>query len=306
MNQSERDHLSFGAIPTYIYYGVPVTLSWSDSAVDYPEDIMVSISEIFSPPTSSTSDVRMKKPMNLTLCLSKSLGSPPVSTISSNLVGSNYTWTPSGSLTNGNYSFEISKVDEIAAYSDDVIISGGEPNDTSSDTFQVSTLGTAFFTPTYSTGTASSTRVSATDSFNSISSAATGHSSSLAYVTAKVTPAAAPAGSSQSTSVQNVSVIQNPISNRTIAGIVVGAVLFLLLTTASATLYWRRRRRSSQTAVSELPAHQTDNEVKSDPAIWIPELDQEGAVYGPHELADTPTPMAQSLRSLEATESQPA
>ena len=58
--------------------------------------------------------------------------------------------------------------------------------------------------------------------------------------------------------------------------------------------------------MSELPAHQTNNDVKSDPTTWIPELDHEGAVYGPHELPDTPTPMAQSFRSLEASESQPA
>ena len=42
------------------------------------------------------------------------------------------------------------------------------------------------------------------------------------------------------------------------------------------------------------------------PAIWIPELDQEGAVYGPHELAGTPTPLAGSVRSFETTESPDA
>ncbi|KAF6237658.1 hypothetical protein HO173_003859 [Letharia columbiana] len=62
---------------------------------------------------------------------------------------------------------------------------------------------------------------------------------------------------------------------------------------ASVMLCLRRRRRFTQRAVSELPSHQTDAETKSDPraTIWIPELGQEGAVSGPHELAGTPTPL---------------
>lgn len=141
---------------------------------------------------------------------------------------------------------------------------------------------------------------------SSISTAALGHTSSSVSVTGTVIPATTAANSSQSPDVQIVSVLHHPISSGTIAGIVVGTIVFLILTTASATLCWRRRQRSSQIVIPELPDHQTHNDVKSNPAIWMPELDQEGAVYGPHELPGTPTPTAQSLRSLEATESQPA
>ena len=69
-------------------------------------------------------------------------------------------------------------------------------------------------------------------------------------------------------------------------------------------LCWRRQRRSSQTAVSELPSHQMDADIKSDPSdtIWIPELGQEGAVSGPHELPATSTPLAEPLGWSEATD----
>ena len=98
---------------------------------------------------------------------------------------------------------------------------------------------------------------------------------------------------------------QHTISHGAIAGIVIGAIVFLILVSASAILYWRRRRRSPQKAVSELPNNQTDAEIKSDAntTIWVPELDQEGAVHGPHELPGTPTPLEEPL---EITETNPA
>ena len=79
-----------------------------------------------------------------------------------------------------------------------------------------------------------------------------------------------------------------------------GAVVFIFLALAASVLYRRRRRRrSSQLPIPELPNNQTDAEVKSDPygTIWVPELDQEGAVYGPHELPGTPTPQGEPLEA---------
>lgn len=130
----------------------------------------------------------------------------------------------------------------------------------------------------------------------------------MALPTATVTllgaTATTPPRSPQSPDVQHISALQHTISNGAIAGIVVGVIVFILLATASVLLCWRRRRRTSQTAVSELPDHRTNADIKSDPSatIWIPELDREGAVYGPHELADTATPLQEPRKSLGATE----
>ena len=92
------------------------------------------------------------------------------------------------------------------------------------------------------------------------------------------------------------------------AGPVVGVVVFVLLAMASATLCWRHRRRTSQITASKLPSDQTDAEVKVYPSatIWIPELGQDGAVSGPHELAVTPTPLAEPLGLPGAAETQHA
>ena len=93
------------------------------------------------------------------------------------------------------------------------------------------------------------------------------------------------------------------MSDGAIAGTAVGAVIFILLVLAASDLYWRRRRRrrTPQKAVSELPNSQPDTEIKSDPSntIWIPELDREGAVDGPHELPGTPTPLEEPLGATE-------
>ena len=98
---------------------------------------------------------------------------------------------------------------------------------------------------------------------------------------------------------------QHTIGHGAIAGIAVGAVTLLILILASAILCWRRRRQSSQSAIPELPNNQTDADIKTDPSatIWVPELDQDGAVYGPHELPGTPPPLEEPL---EATETSPA
>ena len=210
-------------------------------------------------------------------------------------------------MPSGSYSLELSQQlpeqNEVKIFSNDIIVNESPGSSKGPES------GTAFIFTGF-TSIASSTESLAAGSTSTSSIPASGHSSSFASVITTVTPpsntAALPASSLQPLNVQHVSLVHNPISNGTVVGIVIGVVLFFILTIASATLCWRRRRRSSQPAVSELPAHPTDNDHKSDPAIWIPELDQEGAVYGPHELADTPTPMAQSLRSLEVTESYPA
>lgn len=96
-----------------------------------------------------------------------------------------------------------------------------------------------------------------------------------------------------------------PLSSDAIAETVFGVLASILLAAAAATLCQRRRRRrASRTAASELPDHQTTADIKLDPgaAVWIPELDREGAVDGPHELAGTEAPLEESRASLGVTE----
>lgn len=260
---------SFGAFPSNIEAGQPVELRYQTT----------------------------EPPLKLTLCLSRSQGHPPLSVIASALPNNAYTWTPSDSLLSGNYSLELSQETGEQTWSGDFTIYRGE---TELDSSRISSSGTAFASSTRSTATASSIQSSGI--------LASGQGSSLAPLTAKATllgtTTTTPPRSPQSPDVQHLPALQHPISNGAIAGIVVGVVVFILLVTASVLLCWRRRRRTSQTAVSELPDHRRNADIKSDPSatIWIPELDQEGAVYGPHELADTATPLQEPRKSLGATE----
>ena len=113
---------------------------------------------------------------------------------------------------------------------------------------------------------------------------------------------------------------QQTLSQGTIAGVAVGAAVFILCILASAILCWQRQRRSLRKAAIGLPGHRTDAEIKPDPysTIWvpelgqeggvpelgqeggIPELGQEGAVHRPHELPGTPTPVNETARVDES------
>lgn len=116
-------------------------------------------------------------------------------------------------------------------------------------------------------------------------------------------PPASPSSASQLPNLHNSQARQHTPSQGTIAGVAVGVAVFILLILTSTILCRRRRRRrrSLHRAAIELPGHQTDAEVKPDPhtTIWVPELGQEGAVHGPHELPGTPTPMDGSARADE-------
>ena len=237
---------------------------------------------------ASDSHVSFLQAVDLTLCLSESRGHTNISTIGNDISGDSYTWTPSGRLPYGGYALQLDDSDDTV-FSHDIIISGGQTTSQASGPSKTSKSGTV---------TSPSTQPSATGSNSSSRILATGHSSPLASVPASATDpgttAPIPANYPQSPDVQNIPALRPVISNGAIAGIVVGVVLFLLLTTTtSATLCWRHRRRSSQTAIAELPSHQAE---KSDPSatIWIPELDREGAVCGPHELAGTPTALVEA------------
>ena len=201
-----------------------------------------------------------------------------------NLTGSSYLWSPSVSLSNGNYSLELfpSEIDGPYVYSDPMILSGGQTEG------YVSSFSNA---PSPSTTSAPSTIKS------------TSSSSPTTPTVTLVTGYAVPTSISNPTppDIQPDPAPQHTVSHGA-TGIVIGAVTFLILTSASAILYRRRRRRFSKSAVLELPNNQTDADIKSDPntTIWVPELDQEGAVYGPHELPGTPTPLEEPLETTEA------
>ena len=266
----------------------------------------VSIFGFPNAPTCSKANIQTTKPVSLTLCSSGSLGHPTVSVIDTDISGDSYTWTPNGSLSNGDYSLELWQENGDFAFSHDVTVVDGRINNDASTSSEVSTSITAFASSIEAPATVltvSSLRISTADPTSSSSILASGHSFSLATMTAIATlPATAtiPALVSQSPDVQDVPVLQRANSSGAIAGIVVGVVAFILLTTKSAILCWRRRHRSSQIAASELPSHQMDAESKSDlsATVWIPELGREGAVCGPRELAGT----CRSLGSLGGNE----
>ena len=160
----------------------------------------------------------------------------------------------------------------------------------------------------------SNTSISSTITTSSTSAASStiGPSSSSGSITATPTLTSSPASASnmsEPANIQQISIQHHTISNGGIAGIAVGAVLFILLTLASAIICCcrRRRRRASRNTLPELPSHHTDADIKSDPSatIWVPELGQEGAVYGPHELPGTPPPLDDALLLEETTGSKP-
>ena len=191
----------------------------------------------------------------------------------------------------------------------DMILAGGRTNSDASAPFEASTSGIIFDSVTeYIITTTSSTLSSVADSTIPSDILASGHS--LTVATSTWTPpnttTTTPTSVSQSPDEQNVATLQHPISSGAMAGLVVGVVVFILLAMASATLCWRHRRRTTQITASELPSHQTDAEIKAYPSatIWIPELGQDGAMSGPHELAVTPTPLAEPLGLPGAAETQ--
>ena len=203
-----------------------------------------------------------------------------VSRISDNITIGTYTWTPNTSLSDGGYYLELWVSGRAHVYSEEVTL-----DHKISTTSKASTSSTTFLSST------------------------TGPSSLLSPFTVTPTLSSNPSALASSIS-QPLDAQQDPVSNHAIshgaiAGIVIGVVAFLILISASAIVYWRRRRRSSQSAIPELPNNQTDADIKSDPSatIWVPELDQDGAVYGPHELPGTPTPLEEPL---EATKTSPA
>lgn len=209
-----------------------------------------------------------------------------VSTSDNNVPGQSYTWTPTGSIPDGSYALGLMDQSGGIVFSHDIVLEGGQASNAASTSSKASVSGAA---------SVSFTGSSAADSTLSSSTPTSVPSNSSAPVTATATlpDTIAPVITTQSPEVQNVLASQRTISHGTVAGIIVGVVVFVLLTTASAILWWRRGRRSSQTAASELPGCQTDAEFKSDAkdTIWIPELGQEGAVHGPHELPGTPNPL---------------
>ena len=216
--------------------------------------------------------------MNLTLWSDASPGIHAVSSLFRDLIVCSYTLTPDESLIDGDYVLALTQPDIDSILSNPFKFDHNSTNDNISRSTQTSTSTTALFTPSAI------------------------HNSSLAPATATVTLVAAGSSSiPKRPDLQNSSASRHVINKGTIAGIVVGAVIFIILTTASAVLYRRRRRRFLQTAVSELPSNQTDADSKDPSAtIWVPELGQEGAVYGPHELPVILNPLEGPLGATES------
>ena len=219
--------------------------------------------------------------MNLTLWSDASTGIHAVSSLGRDLIGGSYTWTPDESLIDGDYLLALTQPDIDSIFSHHIKLDHNKTDNEVSSSAKISTSDT--------------TRITSTNV----------HSTSIIPVTATVTlpgtTAPANTGTPESPQLRIVPAIHHTISNGAIAGIVVGAVIFIILTTGSAVLYLRRRRRSLQTAISELPSNQTDTETKDPSAtIWVPELGQEGAVLGPHELPVTLNPLDEPLGVTES------
>ena len=189
--------------------------------------------------------------------------------ISSNVTGDSYTWTPGSSLVVGGfYLIGLSEQGEQLAHSHDLVCTED------STPVTVTIYGTL---PPPSQSSASQSSAS---------------QSSASQSSASLPP-----------NLQQSPVRQHTLGQGTIAGVAVGAAVFILFILTSDILCWRRRRRSSQKAAFELPGHQTDAEIEPDPhtTIWVPELGQEGAVHGPHELPGTPTPINETARAGESS-----
>ena len=199
-----------------------------------------------------------------------------VSIISETTLGGSYVWTPSTSPDDGEYMILVSPA------------------------YNGSFTGNATTTLDHNK-TDDSISTSSLLSMSSITSASSlmGLNSSLGPTTATVTSGGNPASASSAPE-PFVNVIKQSISDGAIAGIVVGNVVFILLISSSVWLCWRRRHRSPQNPVLELPNNHTDLDTKTDPGatVWDPELDQDGAVYGPHELPGTPPPLDEPLEAI--------
>ena len=221
--------------------------------------------------------------MNLALWSNASPGIHLVSRISDNLTSDSYTWTPNTSLPDGGYFIELWISGGANVYSEEVTLDHNKLDDSISTTSTTSTPSTASLSSTI------------------------GPTSSVGLFpvtpTLSSSPSALASDISQPLDAQQNPIFKHTISHSAIAGIAIGAIAFLILISASAIQYWRRRRRSSQSAIPELPNNQTDAEFKSDPntTIWVPELDQDGAVYGPHELPGTPTALEEPLETTETS-----
>ena len=232
---------------------------------------------------SSTQPVQIynSQPINLALWSNASPGTHFVSRISDNITTDTYTWTPNTSLSDGGYYLELWISGGAHLYSEEVTLDQNKPDDNISSTSKLSTSSTTSLSST------------------------TGPISSLGPFTVTPTfssnPSALASSISQPLDAQQDPVFKHAISHRAIAGIAIGAVAFLILISASAIPHWRRHRQSSQSAIPELPKNQTDADIKSDPSaiIWVPELDQDGAMYVPHELPDTPPPLEEPLEATE-------
>ena len=225
--------------------------------------------------------------MNLALWSNASPGIHLVSRISDNLTSDSYTWTPNTSLPDGGYFIELWISGGANVYSEEVTLDHNKLDDSISTTSNISTSSTASLSSTI------------------------GPTSSLGPVpvipTLSSSPSALASDIPQPLDTQQNPVSKHTISHGAIAGIAISAIAFLILISVSAVICRRRRRRrSSQPAIPELPNNQTDADFKSDPntMIWVPELDQDGAVYGPHELPGTPTPLEEE--PLETTDTSTA
>ena len=218
--------------------------------------------------------------MNVSLWTSKPISDSFVSVLGTNIIGNDYTFTPNGSLANGNNTIHIDQHGQMGVFSGIMELSGGQTDKDPSGCSKASISGTPLVTTT------------------------SRQTSSIVLIIATPTLPSNPASASsisQPLDAQQDSVSKHTISHGAIAGIVIGAVAFLVLISAS-VLCWRRRR-SSRPAVPELPNNSTDAEIKSDSntTIWVPELNQEGAVYGPHELPGTPKTLEEPLEATETT-----
>lgn len=232
--------MSLASISQNISTDVPVDIRWSSNG-------RVSICFPPSALSSFKSNIPITQPVNLILLPHESKGfdTSAGSLISSNVTGDLYVWTPSNSLVLGGfYLIKLSQHDGQVAYSHDLVCTE------TSTTVTVIIICCTALPP--------ASQSSASQSFASQSSVSQSSASS-------------------SPKLQNSPARQRTLSQSTIVGVAVGVAVFILLILTFAILCWRHRRRSLEKAAIELPGHQTDAEVKSDPhtTIWVPELGQE-------------------------------
>ena len=259
--------MSLASISQNISANVPVDIQWSGNG-------KVSICVLPSALSSFISNAPTTQPVDLKLSPRGSgvYSFIAESSISNSVTGDSYVWTPSDSLVLGGfYLIGLWQQGQQFGSSHDLVCT------------EFSTTVTVIIYGTIPPAPASQSSAS----HSSASHSSTSHSST-SYSSA-----------SQSPDLRSSPARQHKPSQGTIACAAIGVAIFILLILTSATLCWRRRRPSSQKAAIELPGHQTDAKIKLDPhtTIWVPELGQEGAVNGPHELPGTPTSMGESARA---------